>query len=71
MQSIYRISDERDFPFNNDFDYKSISASIKEYKESNKKTPEWHDSIFREIAMSHCFREIRILLIHQLENNDE
>lgn len=68
MSSIYRIGSERDFPFQSDFDFRSISRDIDVYKASSEKSQEWYDRIMRNIATSECFKELRILLINKLEN---
>ncbi len=70
MQSIYRISSEQDFPFNSNFDYGNIEKRIMEYHNSNNKTQEWYSQLMRDVATCHCFRELRILLIKKLENNE-
>lgn len=70
MQSIYRMSSEQDFPFNSNFDYRNLENRIKQYHASKNKTKKWYNELMRDIATCHCFRELRILLVKKLENNE-
>lgn len=69
MSSIYGPLGPRDFSFQSDFDYRQIEFRINQYKQSQNKTEKWYWELFREIAISHCFRELRVLLINMLEEN--
>jgi hypothetical protein len=70
MNSIYRISTPEDFPFASDFDYKQLQFRIEGYLASGGKTKKMKRRLMRKIATSHCFRELRILLVKLLESKD-
>lgn len=73
MQSIYQINNPKDDPWSQIKDYEDAKY-LEELIKIEKSKPSYGDKekyeMLRKIACSECFREMRILLIRQLEDDE-
>ena len=70
MDAIYKVNKPEDDPWNQIKDYQDAKY-LEDLIKSAKEKPDFKEKkyeLLRHIATSECFRQMRIMLIHQLES---